>query len=201
MLCSLQWEWQSSRKRLPTTPTLFVTRSLYPFLSSLRSMRLSLPFFPLFGVASEVATSKEEVQTHEQGSSLARSLMYSSRAWMFGACSPLYNRTALSVFGSFCWVRRRIGFKTVEERFHRREMASLSSNSTSISLCVPAVSQYFSNFHCLPVQMASRIGPSPKVAMHSAVAPIVAIWYFQLPCCRGILESFCAVLCRDVRGC
>ena len=63
-----------------TIPVWFVTRSGWPFLRSRRSIRLSFPFIPLFGVASFMAVSMEVDQTHDRGIVLVRSLIISSSA-------------------------------------------------------------------------------------------------------------------------
>ena len=65
-------------------------------------MRLSLPFIPLFGVASFIAVSREDDQIHVRGISQLRSSMVLRRAWAFGAWSPLY-KTIGFVFGSLSW--------------------------------------------------------------------------------------------------
>ena len=63
-------------------------------------MRLSLPFSPLFGVASFMAVSKEEVQTQDRGSFLEISSMVSSMARLLGVWRPLYRTIVVSVLGS-----------------------------------------------------------------------------------------------------
>ena len=113
---------------------------------------------------------------------------------MFGACNPFHNRMASLVFGSFSRVKCRIGFNTVDESFQRREMASSRSTSLLDLLLVFEASQYFLNLHFLPVQMVSSIGPSHMVAMHKAVAAIVAIWGLDIQFRSGALESFRTVL-------
>ena len=154
-----------------TIPVWLVMRSEWPFLRSRRSIRLSLPFIPLLGVALFMAVSREEDQTHDRGIDFVRSLMISSSALMLGAWIPLYRTILLVVLGSLFWRAFSTGFSTVEESFHRCVMAS----SGSLWACLPgphfADSQYFLNFHFWPVYNVARIGPSPMVAIQRAVAP------------------------------
>ena len=100
------------------------------------------------------------------------------------------------VIGRFSWVCCRMGFKIVDERDQRWEMALLVSPLRFAPFLAFDARQYFSNFHLLPVMMVSSMELSPMVAMHRTVAAIV------VSCGSAITpESFRLVLFSRVWGC
>ena len=94
----------------------------------------------------------------------------------------------------------RIGFRIVDERLQNWVIASLSSSEFAFSLGLDA-RQYFSNFHSCPVQMVSKIWPSPIVAMQIVVAHMIESWWLSILSLVDVLESFRIVAWMTARGC